>query len=244
MVSFDVDESGSDTDGAGSGESTSSYSSLSDFVSELASSDLSPSGTASAVAFRRKSQRPHVEQSGEYDDEPRYEDFRTGDRNVTSLCSSLDLSTVYSPPSALQLPGEATLPIPPKPAESGDSASGSGSDSETSASSDDVPGSRRASSVAAEKRKSSAGEDSSTATAGTEQSQQQQHKPIRQGSFGKGGIFGQIANQAKELVKETKRQSSQEGLLSQVDKVSKSINFPTFPYGTLNYMPYFFISHS
>lgn len=37
-----------------------------------------------------------------------------------------------------------------------------------------------------------------------------------------GSLFEQFATQAKELVKETKRQSSQDGLLAQVDKVSKS----------------------
>lgn len=36
-----------------------------------------------------------------------------------------------------------------------------------------------------------------------------------------GSLFEQFATQAKELVKETKRQSSQDGLLAQVDKVSK-----------------------
>lgn len=44
---------------------------------------------------------------------------------------------------------------------------------------------------------------------------------LRQGSFGSNtsSLLGHIASQAKELVKETKRQSSQEGLLSQVDKL-------------------------
>lgn len=39
-----------------------------------------------------------------------------------------------------------------------------------------------------------------------------------------GSLFEQFATQAKELVKETKRQSSQDGLLAQVDKVSDKIN--------------------
>lgn len=39
----------------------------------------------------------------------------------------------------------------------------------------------------------------------------------RQGS--QGSIFEQFASQAKELVKETKRQSSQDGILAQMDKV-------------------------
>lgn len=36
-----------------------------------------------------------------------------------------------------------------------------------------------------------------------------------------GSLFEQFTTQAKELVKETKRQSSQDGLLAQVDKVSR-----------------------
>lgn len=39
----------------------------------------------------------------------------------------------------------------------------------------------------------------------------------RQGS--QGSLFEQFASQAKELVKETTRQSSQDGLLAHVDKV-------------------------
>lgn len=42
----------------------------------------------------------------------------------------------------------------------------------------------------------------------------------RQGS--QGSLFEQFTTQAKELVKETKRQSSQDGLLAQVDKVTIS----------------------
>ena len=40
---------------------------------------------------------------------------------------------------------------------------------------------------------------------------------LRQGS--QGSLFEQIANQAKDLVRETTRQSSQDGLLAQMDKV-------------------------
>lgn len=39
-----------------------------------------------------------------------------------------------------------------------------------------------------------------------------------------GSLFEQFTTQAKELVKETKRQSSQDGLLAQVDKVSSIIS--------------------
>lgn len=41
---------------------------------------------------------------------------------------------------------------------------------------------------------------------------------LRQGS--QGSLLEQIASQAKDLVRETKRQSSQDGILAQMDKVS------------------------
>lgn len=46
-------------------------------------------------------------------------------------------------------------------------------------------------------------------------------KVQRQGS--QGSLFEQFASQAKELVRETTRQSSQEGLLAQMDKVNHGV---------------------
>ncbi|XP_043266245.1 MAP kinase-activating death domain protein isoform X8 [Colletes gigas] len=68
-----TDESGSDSEGAES--TSSSYSSLSDFVSEMASSDLSPSYNCSQVAQPQQMSLP------------------------------VDLKEVYKPPSTLQYPG-------------------------------------------------------------------------------------------------------------------------------------------
>lgn len=48
-------------------------------------------------------------------------------------------------------------------------------------------------------------------------------KVQRQGS--QGSIFEQFASQAKELVRETTRQSSQDGLLAQMDKVLSSFHY-------------------
>lgn len=47
-----------------------------------------------------------------------------------------------------------------------------------------------------------------------------------------GSLFEQFATQAKELVRETKRQSSQDGLLAHVDKVSLRIDcyFPMYKF--------------
>lgn len=76
MESQPTDESGSDSDG---NSTSSSYSSLSDFVSELVSSDLSPS----------------VQDYGnQY-----YQHY-----NPQTMSSNLDLKTVYKPPVALQYP--------------------------------------------------------------------------------------------------------------------------------------------
>lgn len=173
-----------------------------------------------------------------------------GDRNVTSLCSGLDSSTVYKPPSSLQYPGDF-----PRQRKGSESGSGSGSGSESSASSgaeDQASGDSRRASVETKmgsSRKSSDVPTTTTITSTSEHPHSESSKatpttlstpstsshhlpssasstsvavhrePVRQSSFGSGGLFGQIASQAKELVKETKRQSSQEGLLSQVDKV-------------------------
>ncbi|CAH2092006.1 unnamed protein product [Euphydryas editha] len=75
-----TDESGSDSEAAES--TSSSYSSLSDFVSEIASSDLSPGGNA---------QQHHV--IGET--------YNAVVQVPMTLSSSLDPNTVYSPPSSL-----------------------------------------------------------------------------------------------------------------------------------------------
>lgn len=77
MESQPTDESGSDSDG---NSTSSSYSSLSDFVSELVSSDLSPS--------------VQDVYGNQY-----YQHY-----NPQTMSSNLDLKTVYKPPVALQYP--------------------------------------------------------------------------------------------------------------------------------------------
>lgn len=77
MENQPTDESGSDSE---EGDSTSSsYSSLSDFVSEMVSSDLSPGYTS-------------------------YQEQRKVSAQM-SFSSSVDVATVYKPPSELQYPG-------------------------------------------------------------------------------------------------------------------------------------------
>ncbi|KAJ8970537.1 hypothetical protein NQ314_001177 [Rhamnusium bicolor] len=78
-----TDESGSDSEEAES--TSSSYSSLSDFVSEMVSSDLSPGYTS-------------------------YHEQRKASAQNMSFSSSVDVATVYKPPSELRYP-EGEVPI-------------------------------------------------------------------------------------------------------------------------------------
>nr|CAD7399883.1 unnamed protein product [Timema poppensis] len=87
-------ESGSDSEGAES--TSSSYSSLSDFVSEMVSSDLSPSEYC-PIGFPGSAS--HQEGGEVYS--------RTIAPTHMCLSSSLDPRSVYHPPMVLQLPGSA-----------------------------------------------------------------------------------------------------------------------------------------
>ncbi|XP_017488133.1 PREDICTED: MAP kinase-activating death domain protein isoform X4 [Rhagoletis zephyria] len=248
-----TDESGSDSEGAES--SSSSYSSLSDFVSEMVSSDLSPSNHDVFGAHNR----PH---------------------NVPqTLSSNLDPALVYHPPSTLQYPESMSHKVEVNEDEEDQRAesplSSSSSRSDLSSPSRDsefefpaktagpfdlaapaairLEATIRAASV--DKEATESGEPKkSPVLAHKQQQQQHQHRhtgemehagvekkrpppitapvsnilartgssgsssssPGRQGS--QGSLFENFASHAKELVRETTRQSSQEGLLAQVDK--------------------------
>ncbi|XP_050329751.1 MAP kinase-activating death domain protein isoform X9 [Bactrocera neohumeralis] len=252
-----TDESGSDSEGAES--SSSSYSSLSDFVSEMVSSDLSPSIHDVFGAHNR----PH---------------------NVPqTLSSNLDPALVYHPPRTLQYPESMSKKIEISEDEEAQRAespiSSSSSRSDLSSPSRDsefefptksatgpfdlaapaaqrLEATLRAASIdnegteAGEPRKSPvsahkqqlqhhqqqqqrhAGEADHTGVdkkrpppitppvsnilARTGSSGSSSSSPGRQGS--QGSLFENFASHAKELVRETTRQSSQEGLLAQVDK--------------------------
>ncbi|KAG7305721.1 hypothetical protein JYU34_009847 [Plutella xylostella] len=217
-----TDESGSDSDAAES--TSSSYSSLSDFVSEMASSDLSPGGN----------HQQHV--IGET--------YNAVVMTPMTLSSSLDPKTVYSPPSSLQY---GTLEPAPTPARAG---SPSPSSSEHSSLSDDEPNvvadSEQGPKAYTDTDSGSFGRESdsnSTTTPKTVVSRQQvadsstsdseraltpSHSQGNQSKTGSGvlrqasqsSMLEQFAAQAKELVRETTRQSSQEGLLAQMDKLT------------------------
>ncbi|VEN43317.1 unnamed protein product [Callosobruchus maculatus] len=256
-----TDESGSDSEEADS--TSSSYSSLSDFVSEMASSDLSPG----------YSYQEHIKATAQ----------------SMSFSSSVDVESVYRPPSELQYPGgEAPL------IRSGSPRSSSSSDSDLSS-----PDFNRDSELEfGNKMKSeqvhitktdnegsyeNESDSNSTTTPKTvvssnnvKQMSPTEDRPItpkgrgrrsttpippitpslqRQPSVGnvlartssfsssgspvpsssgppssggsgtftrqgsQGSIFEQFTSQAKELVRETTRQSSQDGILAQMDKL-------------------------
>lgn len=103
-----TDESGSDSEGAES--TSSSYSSLSDFVSEMVSSDLSPSGHDVYGSHTHQPQCPQ------------------------HLSSNIDTKLVYRPPSSLRFP-EGMEPKTRAPTSRTGTPSSSGSDSESDLSS-------------------------------------------------------------------------------------------------------------
>lgn len=243
-----TDESGSDSEGAES--TSSSYSSLSDFVSEMVSSDLSPS---LQEIYGGTTHHHHV---------------------INQSISLVDPKLVYRPPSKLQYPEgfEEVTRIDEDPERPDSAASSSSSRSDLSSPSfnrdsefefnprtrsetqttrnttiekEDIGSfeSENSSSITTTKttihkdgetkkrvpapispnfakqpsvgnvlaRTSSSGSSSSHPSLGSANSQRQSSQS---------SLFEQFASQAKELVKETTRQSSQDGLLAHVDKVN------------------------
>ncbi|XP_031340209.1 MAP kinase-activating death domain protein isoform X5 [Photinus pyralis] len=262
-----TDESGSDSEGADS--TSSSYSSLSDFVSEMVSSDLSPGAS--------------------------YQEARNSAQNM-SLSSNLDPQSVYHPPSTLQFPdgecpksdraespqsssssqsdlsspsfnrdselefgtrqkSETCIPAKVDKEEGGSFENESDSNSTTTpktvVSGSAKPGSPTSTASDPTERISSSRKtrfgrsitpvppitpclqkqpsvgnvlartssfgSSGTASPAPSLGASGDERVQRQGS--QGSIFEQFASQAKELVRETTRQSSQDGLLAQMDKL-------------------------
>lgn len=107
LESQPTDESGSDSEGAES--TSSSYSSLSDFVSEMASSDLSPSEYRFLCIFVNIFRSFLI-----------YITFFTGYNcpqisQPQQMALSIDLKNIYNPPSSLQYPGvEEESPVRPE----------------------------------------------------------------------------------------------------------------------------------
>ncbi|XP_074032253.1 LOW QUALITY PROTEIN: rab3 GDP-GTP exchange factor [Leptinotarsa decemlineata] len=255
-----TDESGSDSEDAES--TSSSYSSLSDFVSEMASSDLSPGYNS-------------------------FHEQRKASAQNMSFSSSIDVATVYKPPSELQYPGGE---VPQARSDSPQSSSSSDSDlsspsfnrdseldfaeklrservnvakidkdeagsceNESDSNSTTTPKTvvsstnvKQGSSVEVERSVTSrkgrrtvtpvppitpslqkqpsvgnvlARTSSFSSSSGSPGPTPSPSSGItRQGS--QGSLFEHLTSQAKELVKETTRQSSQDGILAQMDKLT------------------------
>ncbi|CAB3228332.1 unnamed protein product [Arctia plantaginis] len=233
-----TDESGSDSEAAES--TSSSYSSLSDFVSEIASSDLSPGGNQQHVIG---------------------ETYNAVVQVPMTLSSSLDPKTVYSPPSSLmfgnaddvadkeqarestspspsasssdhsdlsedEAPGEvgkveAAHPAPVKKSDTDSGSFGRESDSNSTTTPKTVVSRQRATADSASTS------DSDRALTPSHHSSLPPHAAHVK-SAGSGvsrqasqtSLLEQFAASAKELVRETTRQSSQEGLLAHMDKLT------------------------
>ncbi|XP_060800819.1 MAP kinase-activating death domain protein [Amyelois transitella] len=221
-----TDESGSDSEAAES--TSSSYSSLSDFVSEMVSSDLSPGGN------------PHQQHViGET--------YSAVVQVPMTLSSSLDPKTVYSPPSSLMFGGRS-----PPAERASTSPSPSVSSSEHSELSDDEPpadtqhdhvlpvkksdtdsgsfgresdsnSTTTPKTVVSRARAADSGSTSDSERALTPSHRHSHAKNTSSGvsrQASQTSLLEQFAAQAKELVRETTRQSSQEGLLAHMDKLT------------------------
>uniref|UniRef100_A0A1I8P2U7 MAP kinase-activating death domain protein n=1 Tax=Stomoxys calcitrans TaxID=35570 RepID=A0A1I8P2U7_STOCA len=244
LESAATDESGSDSEGADS--SSSSYSSLSDFVSEMVSSDLSPSLHDVFGSHNRQHNVPKT------------------------LSTNLDPALVYHPPSKLQYPEGMVEQMsskededdrPESPMSSSSSRSDLSSPSFNRDSEFDFPSKpfelaapvaqrlEATIKAASMEQEAEASSDIRIKTPVASQvpratSERRIPPPItpvkqpsvtnilsRTGSSGssssspgrqssQGSLFENIASHAKDLVRETTRQSSQEGILAHMDKRS------------------------
>ncbi|XP_026747185.1 MAP kinase-activating death domain protein [Trichoplusia ni] len=230
-----TDESGSDSEAAES--TSSSYSSLSDFVSEMASSDLSPGNQQHVIG----------------------ETYSAVVQVPMTLSSSLDPKTVYSPPSSLLFGNEEEVVAKDQGRESTSPSPSASSSDHSDLSDDEAPEAGAVESSDAphappvKKSDTDSGsfgresDSNSTTTPKTVVSRQRaadsastsdsdraltpshhslppHHSHAKSTSSGvsrqasQSSLLEQFAAQAKELVRETTRQSSQEGLLAHMDK--------------------------
>ncbi|XP_061378806.1 MAP kinase-activating death domain protein isoform X3 [Danaus plexippus] len=217
-----TDESGSDSEAAES--TSSSYSSLSDFVSEMASSDLSPGGNV----------QQHV--IGET--------YSAVVQVPMTLSSSLDPKTVYSPPSSLIFGEEGEREGQRDGRESTSPSPSASSSDHSDLSDDDIPGTMNRPDITdqptpVKKSDTDSGSlgresDSSTTPATVASRRPRDPDPVRASPHSRPrssnsgvsrqasqtSLLEQFAAQAKELVRETTRQSSQEGILAHMDKLT------------------------
>lgn len=117
-----TDESGSDSEGAKS--TSSSYSSLSDFVSEMVSSDLSPSELNTSIRCNDCSEfwKKIIEFALFF---CQFSGYNCPQKQAQPMSLAIDPKNIYNPPSTLQYPGveEETQERPESPASTSSSHS-------------------------------------------------------------------------------------------------------------------------
>ncbi|XP_058788750.1 MAP kinase-activating death domain protein isoform X1 [Phymastichus coffea] len=225
-----TDESGSDSEGAGS--TSSSYSSLSDFVSEMASSDLSPMTHPAPMALSIDPKNIYTPPSSlQY---PGAEEEETRERPETPASSSSSRSDRSSPTGNRDSETEHddkaddAPPIDPSTLQRQPSVGNVLARTASFSSPTMNPLLARQSTATSVEsgshslpRQASRQQQSPTvarqSSSGSQGSPGSSNGVLRQGS--QGSLLEQLASQAKDLVRETTRQSSQDGLLAHMDKL-------------------------
>ncbi|XP_033216295.1 MAP kinase-activating death domain protein [Belonocnema kinseyi] len=231
-----TDESGSDSEGAES--TSSSYSSLSDFVSEMASSDLSPMNQSHPMALAVDPKNLYnppssLQYPGIEEDSPaRAESPPSTSSSHSDLSSpsfNRDSEFELNPKAAEGSQTAKSDNVPPiSPGLSRQPSVGNvlARTSSFGSSGPLLPRQSTAPSCSTESSFQGAPRQATSGSPGRQTGVQSQYQNsggstgngvTRQGS--QGSLFEQIASQAKGLVRETTRQSSQEGLLAHMDKL-------------------------
>ncbi|XP_055617610.1 MAP kinase-activating death domain protein isoform X2 [Toxorhynchites rutilus septentrionalis] len=254
-----TDESGSDSEGAGS--TSSSYSSLSDFVSEMVSSDLSPSlhdvyGNQHHVHVAPKTLSSNLDPKlvyrppsslrypeGMKPPQPEVDDADRPDSPASTSSSRSDLSSPsFNRDSEFEFNpkarNEAQMNAPKPAVEQGSFENESDSNSTTTPKT--IVSKESGASLDVEGRKNRLGKippplspnlgrqqsgsnilarTSSSGSTGSSSHPPSLGSAGSQRQSSQGSLFEVLTSQAKDLVRETARQSSQDGLLAHVDKL-------------------------
>ncbi|EAT47423.1 AAEL001442-PA [Aedes aegypti] len=257
LESQPTDESGSDSENAES--TSSSYSSLSDFVSEIASSDLSPSlhdvyGNQHHVHVAPKTLSSNLDPKlvyrppsslrypeGMKPPQPEADDADRPDSPTSTSSSRSDLSSPPDSECEFNPKARAEMQAAAKTAKEQQGSFENESDSNSTTTPKTIVSKESSGSLDAEGKRNRLGkippplspnlgrqQSGSNILARTSSSGStgSSGHPPSLGSAGsqrqssQGSLFEVLTSQAKELVRETTRQSSQDGLLAHVDKLT------------------------
>ncbi|XP_062537080.1 MAP kinase-activating death domain protein isoform X2 [Armigeres subalbatus] len=250
-----TDESGSDSENAES--TSSSYSSLSDFVSEIASSDLSPSlhdvyGNQHHVHIAPKTLSSNLDPKlvyrppsslrypeGMKPPQPEADDADRPDSPASTSSSRSDLSSPPDSECEFNPKARVEMQVAPKPTKEQHGSFENESDSNSTTTPKTIVSKESSGSLDAEGKRNRLGKippplspnlgrqpsgSNILARTSSSGSTGSSGHPPSLGSAGsqrqssQGSLFEVLTSQAKELVRETTRQSSQDGLLAHVDK--------------------------